>query len=555
MLAPSSGNLERVSEPDDRNAADLSDEAPSDVAYKRERRTRRILSERRNVQFARAAVIGVVAGLIAVLFQYAVFGVEELRFAFREELIARSLPGWAILPLIGGVLGLFAGWIMHKYAPETSGSGIPHVKAVLLHMRELRWVRVLVVKFIGGVASLGAGLSLGREGPTVQMGAAVGKGVANYLKIPKRQEGQLIAGGAGAGLAAAFNAPLAGFLFVIEELQRELSPLTYGTALIASVCASIVARLLTGQLPSFLVTQYEAPPLSALPLAVAVGLVVGVLGALFNKGIVASVDLAKRVPKLKPKMRPAVIGMAAGLIGWFFPIVVGSGHHTAEKLLNGEFNAVSFLPMIAGLLVAKFLLTIASYGTGAPGGIFAPMLLIGASAGLIMGQLGATYFPSIMGAPSAFAVIGMAAFFSASVRAPLTAVVLIMEMTANFEQLLALLLACFAAYWVAEHMHTKPIYEDLLSRDLKVDGELPPETGEPILLDLVVESGSPLDGRELKDSGLPNGCLIVTVKRAGQEIVPSGSTRLAPGDELTLVVSGSARSLIKDIDVLSRSRH
>lgn len=527
----------------------------AEVAYKREKRTRRILSERRNIQFARAAFIGVVAGLIAVAFQYSIFFVEEFREFFRDELIARNLPGWILLPIIGGALGLFTGWIVQRFAPETSGSGIPHVKAVLLRLRELRWVRVLVVKFIGGVSSLGAGLSLGREGPTVQMGAAVGKGLAGFLKVPKRQEGQLIAGGAGAGLAAAFNAPLAGFLFVIEELQRELSPLTYGTALIASVCASVVTRLMTGQLPSFLVPKYEAPPLTALPFAIVVGLVVGVLGAMFNKGLMGTLELFKKVPQIKPVFRPLVIGMAAGLIGWFFPIVVGGGHSTAQQLLRGEWNAIEFLPMVGGLLVAKFLLTLASYGTGAPGGIFAPMLLIGASAGLMVGQVGAEYAPAISGTPSAFAVIGMAAFFAASVRAPLTGVVLIMEMTANYEQLLALLLACFAAYWVAEHMGSKPIYEDLLSVDLKKDGELPPESGEPILMDIVVESGSPLDGRELKDSGLPAGCLIVTVKRAGHEIVPSGTTQLGPSDELTIVVSGSSQSKMHEIETLGRSRH
>ena len=176
---------------------DLDPDERSEVAYKRERRTRRILSERRNTQFARAAVIGVAAGLIAVLFQYAVFGVEELRTFVRALMVENDLPGWAVLPVIGGVVGLFAGWVVQKFAPETSGSGIPHVKAVLLHLREMHWVRVILVKFAGGVAALGSGLSLGREGPTVQMGAAVGKGFAKIVDAPRRQESQLIAGGAG----------------------------------------------------------------------------------------------------------------------------------------------------------------------------------------------------------------------------------------------------------------------------------------------------------------------------------------------------------------------
>ena len=526
----------------------------SEVAYKRERRTRRIMSERRNQQFARAAVIGVVAGLIAVVFQYSIFGVEELRTFVRSWFLDNHLPGYLVIPILGGLGGLFAGWVMQRFAPETGGSGIPHVKAVLLHLREMRWVRVIIVKFAGGVASLGAGLSMGREGPTVQMGAAVGKGVAGFLKVPKRQEGQLIAGGAGAGLAAAFNAPLAGFLFVIEELQRELSPLTYGTALIASVMASVVTRLATGQLPSFLVPDYQAPPLSSLPVALVVGLVAGVLGAAFNKGLIVSLDGFKKLPKLKPKFRPAVIGVAAGLIGWFTPLVTGGGHATAEHLLRGEWNGVQFVPMLIGLLVAKFLLTVTSYGSGAPGGIFAPMLLIGATSGLLVGQMGHAWVPAITGSPSAFAVIGMAAFFAASVRAPLTGAVLIIEMTANYDQLLALLIACFAAYWVAEHLGSRPIYEELLARDLRNDDPQVVEAGEPILIDLTVESGSALDSKELKDSGLPMGSLIVTVTRAGEEIVPSGGTILLPGDELTVVVSGRARHKIQEIEELGRSQ-
>ena len=543
---------------------DLDPEERGEVAYKRERRTRRILSERRNTQFARAAVIGVAAGLIAVAFQYAIYGVEELRLFVRAYFLDHSVPGWLILPAIGGVVGLFAGWLVQKFAPETSGSGIPHVKAVLLHLRELHWVRVILVKFAGGVAALGSGLSLGREGPTVQMGAAVGKGLANVLKAPKRQESQLIAGGAGAGLAAAFNAPLAGFLFVIEELQRELSPLTYGTALIASVTASVVSRMLRGDLPSFLVQEFDAPPLSALPFALVVGLLVGVLGALFNKGLMKSLDIFSKIPRVKPKMRPALLGIAAGLIGWFFPTlfagyanvpeIVGGGHHTAELLLSGEWSGQEFMWMIFGLMVAKFIFTVASYGTGAPGGIFAPMLLIGAMAGLLVGQVGEAWLPNISGEATAFAVIGMGAFFAASVRAPLTGVVLIMEMTANYEQLLALLIACFAAYWVAEHMNSKPIYEDLLARDLRRADPDVVQHGEPILMDIVVESDSELDGRRLKDSGLPKGSLIVTVTRAGEEIVPSGSTELKPGDELTIVVSGSARDKIHEIEMTGRAR-
>ncbi|GMU80448.1 MAG: sodium:proton antiporter [Planctomycetota bacterium] len=509
------------------------------------------LFERRQHHFIRAAVVGLLAGAVALLFQWSLYSAETARQALLNSLHVHPMWGWAVLPLIGGVVGGLVGWLTVAIAPESAGSGIPHVKAVLLYLREFRWARVLPVKFIAGVLGIGAGLSLGREGPTVQLGAAVGKGVGVLLRVPRRSRMHLITCGAGAGVAAAFNAPLAGFIFVIEELRRELSPVTYGTALIASVTADMVTRTFHGQMPSFAIHGYPMPPLSALPLVALVGLVCGLLGVVFNRGLIFGLDAYARYVPGPRWIHPAYAGILAGLVAWWLPDAVGGGHQSAERVLTGALGGIG---VILALFVAKFALTVISYGSGAPGGIFAPLLLLGALIGLMIGQLAALVIPGSP-TPAAFAVIGMAAYFSAIVRAPLTGIVLIIEMTGNYEQMFALVVACLTAYLVAERLGDVPIYEALLQRDIAriPNASLATEGArESTILHKVVESGSKLEGKTLRDAGLPPGCLVVVIERAGSEIVPDGSTQLAVGDELVLALHGATGKMMLCIDELTR---
>lgn len=505
-----------------------------------------MLRERRQYHFLRAALVGLLAGFAAVLFQAALFYTEGLRTGLLSWLRMFPSWGWIVLPIVGAAMGGVAGYITSKYAPEASGSGIPHVKAVLLQLRPMRWQRILPVKFIGGVLAIGAGFSLGREGPTVQMGAAAAKMLSELLRVPKRSRSQLVAAGAGAGLAAAFNAPLAGFIFTIEELQREMSPITYATALIAAVVGDVVTRSLTGQLPSFHVTGYPAPPLTSLPFFVILGLLCGVMGVLFNHGLLRSLRFFHGWKRLPAWARPALVGVIVGLLAWWLPTAVGGGHSTAElvlrgkayTLLTGHLTLLRLVSFLALLLAVKFVLTLISYASGVPGGIFAPLLVLGALLGAIVGRLSGIWWPSMAHTPAAFAVIGMAAAFAAIVRAPLTGVVLILEMTQNYQQLLPLLVASLIAYLVAEHLHNKPIYESLLEYDLERGGERPTGSREAILLDMVVEPHSQMHGKAVRDLHIPIGCLLVTVNRAGREIVPTADTKLCPGDHLTAIVSG-----------------
>ena len=464
-----------------------------------------------------------------------------------------KLWAWAVLPLIGFAIGCFVGWLVKRFAPEAPGSGIPHVKGVLLHLRQMRWKKLIPVKFFGGVLGVGAGLSLGREGPTVQMGAAVGQLVADAVRLPPRLVPQLVSCGAGAGLAAAFNAPLAGFLFVLEELHREMSALTFGGSLIAALLADIIARSLTGSLPSFSIQGYPALPLMALPIAAAIGAIAGAIGVAFNKGVLLAQSRALSITAVPRWALPGFAAAICGLIAWVMPEAVGGGHSTAESLLAGNLQMGAAALLL--LFLIKFGATLLSYASGAPGGIFAPMLLLGAIAGSLAGRGVGYVWPSLGPYTPALAVLGMAAFFTGSVRAPLTGIVLILEMTANYDQLLALGVACLAAYFVAESLRDMPIYEALLAADLARSGTASHESDtQPRSVVMGVQRGSDLEGRSIREAGLPAESLVVSVERAGREVMPSANLVILPGDHLTVLVPSHDADAAMRVVELARAK-
>jgi len=492
-------------------------------------------SERRRRLFPRAALVGLGAGLVAALFRATLNGAD----AVRNQLLIWShhfpVFGW-IFPILFSMAGAIASvMLVRRFAPEASGSGIPHLEAVMHRLRTLNWKRVLPVKFIAGALAIGGGLALGREGPTVQMGASIGDAVSRWTKLSPGERRTLIAAGGGAGLAAAFNAPLAGVIFVLEEIRRDFHPIVFGAAFVAAAIADIVVRFLFGGVPVFAIPNYPTPPLASLPIFAILGVLAGLLGVAFNRALLGTMDLFTGLQNHLGLGIVATVGAIAGLISWFSPIAVGDGHALAEVILAGEF-ALAAIPLF---FIIRFLLSISSYATGTAGGIFAPLLALGALLGLAIGQITHFFAPAIVPVPAVFAVVGMAAYFAAIVRAPLTGIVLIVEMTGDYQQMLPLLVTCFCAYAVAELLKDLPIYEALLERDLTRD---PTHISlkEPMVIELEIERHAPFAGKEVRMLGLPSGVVLIRCFEAGREFVPIASTRLKAHTQITAVIAPEA---------------
>lgn len=532
----------------------MSDRSRTLEARRQDRRERRerLHREERRVHLLRAALVGLLAGALGTAFQVSVQYAEA--FAGLCAHLAK-LAGPVGVPalLIGTVfVGGFTAHLIGRYAPESGGSGIPHVKAALLHLRIIRPLRIIVAKFFGGLAALAVGMSLGREGPTVQMGSAVGQFVGDFLNASRRGRSSLVAAGAGAGLAAAFNAPLAGFLFVMEELRREMSALTYGSALIASVCSVAVTRYLVGMRPTFLLPSPGPAPLIALPAVALLGVVCGIGGLIFNKALVGGLNLRDRL-RIPRWAYGGGAGLLSGLSLLFFPYIVGGGHTLTENLLLGRFSGIDLPLLLLAIFFGKLLLTSASYGSGVPGGIFAPILVLGSVLGFLYGMGVHAVAPNLGFSTAGFATLGMAALLAGSVRAPLTGVVLIVEMTDEFGILYSLLVSAFVASLTAEALKGQPIYDELMERDLHLSGAEVHPSVEPILIEALVEPHSLMDGIRIRALRLPNGAIVTTIDREDRQIVPNGNTVLRAGDMVTVLIEGDKPELSLSVHDLAKA--
>jgi chloride channel protein, CIC family len=322
-------------------------------------------------------------------------------------------------------------------------------------------------------------------------------------------------------------------------VRRDLHPIVFGAAFIAAVIADIPARLISGAFPVFSVPDYPTPPIASLPAFALLGIIAGLLGLAFNRGLLRTLDLFASILRRRPIVLAAAVGGAIGAISWFSPSLAGSGHTLAEAALAGQL-VLSAIPV---LFTLRFLLTLSSYGTGAAGGIFTPLLVLGALMGLGIGQIAHRVAPGAVPQPAVFAVVGMAAYFAAIVRAPLTGITLIVEMTGNYQQMLPLLVSCFCAYAVAELMKDLPIYEALLERDLSREG-LHAHAKQPMVADFEIQQGAPFVGKDLRQLGLPPGCVLVRCIHEGREFVPTAHTRLEPHMRITTIIAPEAQDAL-----------
>jgi chloride channel protein, CIC family len=420
-----------------------------------------------------ALVVGAAAGLLGALFRLALAQADRLRDA-AIAMAHGQQNGLLLVILACAAATALAAWLVREFSPPASGSGIPHVEAVLHEELPLAPFRLIPVKFFGGLLAIGAGLALGREGPSVQMGASIAHLIGKMFRRNWPDCRVLFAAGAGAGLATAFNAPMAGAAFVLEELVRRYEPRIAIAALAASATAIGVSRVFLGDAPDFHIDTPAYPGFEAMPLYFGLGAAAGAAAVVYNRTLLGTLAAAQRLRFLPVELRAALIGAAVGALAWVAPDLVGGGDSISQRTLLG-MEVFTVIPYLFALRLA---LGAISYAAGTPGGLFAPMLVLGAQLGLFFGMACQLAFPGLDIQPQGFAVVGMAAFFTGVVRAPLTGIVLVTEMTASVTLLLPMLGACFVAMLVPTLLRDAPIYDSLRERlpgrDQAKGGKPPP---------------------------------------------------------------------------------
>lgn len=414
------------------------------------------ISLNRNYLIFEACIIGIVSGLAALFLKQGINGLGSYRLV-----LSHQYGAWLVLPLFGLVCGALAGYLLEHFAPEAQGGGVPQVKAVLaLFPLGLSW-KVAIAKSISTILVLGGGLTLGRRGPSVHIGAALAAQLSQWLPTTPEHRRQMIAAGAAAGLAAGFNTPIAGVLFVVEELMRDMSGLTLETAIVASFTGSVVSRwfgtadlnlpaelLVAGNQSHFSMTE--------IPIYLVLGILAGALGGVFNRGVLLVLHF-NRQSRLPLAVRMGLTSMVSGGVIAFLPDFFRDNAGLRDFLLTGDAG----WQIMAIAFVAHFGLSLLAYGSGAPGGLFAPTLVLGTALGYLIGFCAESILPEA--SQHTYALAGMGAFFTGVARVPVTAIVIVFELTTDFNLVLPLMLTSVTALIVGEKVFKGSIYEHLLA--------------------------------------------------------------------------------------------
>ena len=407
---------------------------------------------------AGAALVGGITGILGVGFLFFLGEGTKLRNELIVTLAGWPLgTGWLLISCTVAGASALAAWMVHDFSPTAGGSGVPYVEKILRGREQPRHGWVLPVKFFGGLIALSSGLVLGREGPLVQMGSVIGEKLGRLFPQMRNAWKPLMAAGAGAGLATAFNAPVGGTVFILEEVLRKVTPLAFVLAATATTTAITVQRGIFHMKQDYAAPAMPDIPTSAIWLFFLFGAVIGFFGAGYNRLLMALVTLAERLRSIPGVVRAAVIGFVIGSIAWFLPGWVGGGDTITQSVLNGRFQIGLFL----GIAAVRFFIGPISYAAGTPGGLFAPVIALGALFGAAAGCAQQIVAPELVISPVAFAVAGMAAFFTATIRAPITGIVICMEMTGSYTLFFPLLATCLGAYLVPTLMKNLPIYDAL----------------------------------------------------------------------------------------------
>lgn len=483
----------------------------------------------------RAIVIGVAVGLVASVFRLAIQDVLVLtKLAF---LFFHQQPLWLLAWVAVTVpLALFLGRMAQKN-PNIKGSGIAQVEGQLTGQFDEQWWPVLWRKFFGGILSIGPGLFLGREGPSIQVGATVGQGIVEgrgkkKLTAIERRVG--IASGAAAGLSAAFNAPIASSMFVLEEVYHNFSPLVWLSVFISSISANFVSMQFFGLKPDLDLPHEMYFPVNQYGYLLLLGLFLGILGRLYQYVILRLGTWSRKVTWFKPAWYPVIPFLLVIPIAWWWPNTLGGGNGLIISLTNLPTSVSLFL----WLFVLRFVFSMISYGSELPGGIFLPILTLGA----VLGGLYCVILIHLGLIPARFlanyVIYAMAGYFACISKAPFTAILLITEMVGSLAHLMPLAVVAVVAYLVVDVLGGAPVYTAMFESFIH---RQPHQSLEGITqMTTTIYAGTALDGVLVKDYPWPPSCLILMVYRGEEEIVPHGDTRLQVGDTLVIQLTGAS---------------
>jgi chloride channel protein, CIC family len=398
-------------------------------------------------------IIGAVVGLVVAAFIYVT-----------EDLAARMYPAgspaWHLV-LIPTAGALITGYLLWRFFPNARGSGIPQTKAAMFLRDGYITIRTVLGKFGCCSASLASGIALGREGPSVQVGAGIASVLGRRLGLSPNRIRELIPVGAAAALAAAFNTPVAAVLFTLEEVMGDLHAPVLGSTVLASATAWVAMHLVLGDEPLFHVPSYQlVSPIEFLTYAV-LGIAGGFVSVAFVKLLLKIRQFCLNMPRVTEWWQPTMGGLAVGLMGWFVPDVLGVGYGHVSEALNGQMT----LELMAILVLLKVVATATCYGTGNAGGIFGPALFMGAMLGGTVGTVAHQLLPDFTGGVGAYALVGMGALFAGIVRVPLTSVIMIFEMTRDYSIIVPLMIANLISFYISYRLQREPIYEALQHQD------------------------------------------------------------------------------------------
>ena len=423
----------------------MSEAAPS--------RTERLLLRENQLFLILAIVIGILAGLSAVLFTLSIEQMNRWLFGLS--------PSNVRLFLTPPLVSIATGVLLAKVFPDVRGSGVPQTEAAYHLAGGVIRPRVPLGKFITGVLCIGSGHSMGREGPSVQIGAGIASSIGGWMQLPPQRVRDLVPVGAAGALAAAFNTPVAAVLFALEEIIGDMNAPLLGSTVVASVASVVVERSILGNEPLFHVPTYNLVHPAELLAYAALGIIGGFVSLLFCKGLLALRACFARLPARTKIIQPAMGGLVIGALLLYFPAVMGVGYEYVDQALNGGL----VLRTLAVLCFVKLAATIVSYSSGNAGGIFAPSLYIGAMAGGALGVFVHSYAPFPTADPGAYALVGMGTLFAGIIRAPMTSVFMIFEITQDYQILVPLMLANMLSLTISRHFQPTPVYHALLQQD------------------------------------------------------------------------------------------